>query len=60
MAGTDYVEMSAVMAKYNPFAEKAGMERIAGQPSPKEALKIVDILQHLGFDIDLLGSQKTY
>lgn len=28
LAGTDYVEMSAVMAKYNPFAEKAGMKRV--------------------------------
>jgi len=28
-AGTPYVEMPAVMAKYNPFAEKAGMRKIA-------------------------------
>ena len=26
-AGTPYVEMVAVMAKYNPFAEKAGMQK---------------------------------
>ena len=30
-AGTPYVEMIAVMAKYSPFAEKAGMEKIAEQ-----------------------------
>ena len=41
MAGTEYVEMSAVMAKYNPFAEKAGMKRIAEQAPPKEATRIV-------------------
>jgi ABC-type ATPase with predicted acetyltransferase domain len=39
LAGTEYVEMSAVMAKYNPFAEKAGMKRIADQAPPKEATR---------------------
>jgi ABC-type ATPase with predicted acetyltransferase domain len=57
-AGTPYVEMPAVMAKYNPFGEKAGMRKIAEQPPPKEALKIVEILQQLGFNIQLLGSEK--
>jgi ABC-type lipoprotein export system ATPase subunit/GNAT superfamily N-acetyltransferase len=57
-AGTPYVEMPAVMAKYNPFAEKAGMRKIAVQPPPKEALAIVEILQQLGFNIQLLGSEK--
>lgn len=56
--GTPYVEMPAVMAKYNPFAEKAGMQRIVEQPPPKEALKIAETLQHLGFNIQLLGSEK--
>jgi ABC-type lipoprotein export system ATPase subunit/GNAT superfamily N-acetyltransferase len=58
-AGTPYVEMPAVMAKYNPFGEKAGMRKIAEQPPPKEALKIAEILQRLGFNIQLLGSE-TY
>jgi len=57
-AGTPYVEMPAVMAKYNPFAEKAGMRKIAEQPPPKEALKVAEILQQLGFNIQLLGSEK--
>jgi hypothetical protein len=57
-AGTPYVEMPAVMAKYNPFGEKAGTRKIAEQPPPKEALAIVEILQHLGFNIQLLGSEK--
>jgi ABC-type ATPase with predicted acetyltransferase domain len=57
-AGTPYVEMPAVMAKYNPFAEKAGMQKIAEQPPPKEALAIAEILQKLGFNIQLLGSEK--
>jgi hypothetical protein len=58
LAGTDYVEMSAVMAKYNPFAEKAGMKRIADQVPPKEALKIWELLRELGFNEQLLGSEK--
>jgi ABC-type transport system involved in cytochrome c biogenesis ATPase subunit/GNAT superfamily N-acetyltransferase len=56
LAGTDYVEMSAVMAKYNPFAEKAGMKKIVEQHPPKEAKKIIDVLESLGFNIQLLGS----
>jgi len=58
LAGTEYVEMPAVMAKYNPFGEKAGMKKIAEQPPPKQALKIAEILQQLGFNIQLLSSEK--
>jgi GNAT superfamily N-acetyltransferase len=58
LAGTPYVEMPAVMAKYNPFAEKAGMQKIAEQPPPKEALRIAEILIQVGFNIRLLGSEK--
>jgi GNAT superfamily N-acetyltransferase len=57
-AGTPYVEMVAVMAKYNPFAEKAGMQKIAEQPPAKEALAIADTLLKLGFNTQLLGSEK--
>jgi ABC-type lipoprotein export system ATPase subunit/GNAT superfamily N-acetyltransferase len=58
LAGTLYVEMPAVMAKYNPFAEKGGMQKIAEQPPPKEALAIAETLRGLGFNIQLLGSEK--
>jgi hypothetical protein len=58
LTGTEYVEMPAVMAKYNPFAEKAGMQKIVEQPPPKEALKITETLSQLGFNIQLLGSEK--
>jgi ABC-type lipoprotein export system ATPase subunit/GNAT superfamily N-acetyltransferase len=58
LVGTPYVEMPAVMAKYNPFAEKAGMQKIAEQPPPKEAVKIAETLSQLGFNIHLLGSEK--
>jgi len=46
------------MAKYNPFAEKAGMQKIAEQPPSKKALKIAQVLSELSFNIQLLGSEK--
>jgi hypothetical protein len=58
LAGTEFVEMSAVMSKYNPFAEKAGMKKIVEQEPPKEALGILATLQGLGFNDQLLGSEK--
>jgi len=56
LTGTPFVEMVAVMAKYNPFGEKAGMQKIAEQPPPKEALRIAETLQKLGLNVHLLGS----
>jgi GNAT superfamily N-acetyltransferase len=58
LAGTEYVEMSAVMAKYNPFAEKAGMKRIIEQAPPKEAVAILRVLQRLGFNDQMLASER--
>jgi hypothetical protein len=50
--------MVAVMAKYNPFAERAGMQKIAESPPVKSALKITNILKTLGFNLTFLRSQK--
>jgi uncharacterized protein YbaP (TraB family) len=50
--------MVAVMAKYNPFAEKAGMRKIAEQLPAKQVLRISEVLSGLGFNLQLLGSQK--
>jgi len=58
LIGTPNVEMVAVMAKYNSFAEKAGMRRVIFQVPGKEALKTSDVLQDLGFNIRLVGSEK--
>jgi ABC-type ATPase with predicted acetyltransferase domain len=58
LAGTRYVEMVAVMAKYNPFAEHAGMQKIVESPPVKSALKITNILKTLGFNLTFLRSQK--
>lgn len=57
LAGTECVELSAVMAKYNPFAERAGMKKICEQQPSKEVLRLAKVLEQLGFNIQLLGSE---
>jgi ABC-type lipoprotein export system ATPase subunit len=58
LVGTPYVETIAVMAKYNPFFQRAGMGKIMEQPPPKHALAVREVLSNLGFNIALLGSQQ--
>ena len=57
-AGTPFVELIAVMVKYNPFAERAGMTKIAEQPPAKKAIKIAETLRMLGFNVTFLGSKR--
>jgi ABC-type ATPase with predicted acetyltransferase domain len=49
LAGTLYVEMVAVMAKYNPFAEKAGMRKVVEQQLSEDALRVANTLSSFGF-----------
>jgi len=56
--GTPYAETTAVMARYNPFFEKAGMTRIQETTPPKQALAIRETLTKLGFNTTLLSSIK--
>jgi ABC-type ATPase with predicted acetyltransferase domain len=56
--GTPYVELIAVMAKYSPFAEKAGMQKVAVQQSVEGIKRLTQAVTDLGFDIQLLGSQR--
>jgi hypothetical protein len=58
LAGTPFVELIAVMAKYSPFAQKAGMRRIAEQQSVETVSKVSSVLLELGFDMHLLGSER--
>jgi len=58
LVGTPYVEMIAVMAKYNPFAEKAGMQKIAEQQKVESVSEVSKVLLKLGFDLQLLGSER--
>jgi hypothetical protein len=50
--------MIAVMAKYNPFAEKAGMQKIAEQQKVESVSDVSKVLLELGFDLQLLGSER--
>ena len=55
ICGKPYVEMIAVMAKYNPFAEHAGMTRVCESKPDKSILEAVEKLEQLGFTPYLLA-----
>jgi hypothetical protein len=57
-AGTPYVETVAVMARYNPFFERAGLKKIAESLPVKEAFKLAEVLKTSGFNITFLRSSK--
>jgi ABC-type ATPase with predicted acetyltransferase domain len=56
--GTPNVELVAVMAKYSPFAEKAGMKKVIAQQSVEGLRRLTQTLLQLGFNLQLLGSQR--
>ncbi|MGC8895638.1 MAG: GNAT family N-acetyltransferase [Candidatus Bathyarchaeia archaeon] len=56
LAGTPYVEALAVMARYNPFFERAGMQKIAESKPSQGVLWALDRLYLLGFNPAMLGS----
>ena len=55
LCGKSYVEMIAVMARHNPFAEHAGMKKICESKPDKSILDAVDKLEKLGFTPYLLA-----
>lgn len=55
--GVPYVEMIAVMPKYNPFAERAGMKKILVKEPPIQATNVASELKRLGFDLRFLASK---
>lgn len=56
LCGTDSVELVAVMAKYNPFAERAGMRKVALEVKTRQVLELAGILESVGLDRKLFGS----
>ena len=58
LVGTRYVEIIAVMAKYSPFAEKAGMQKIIEQKSTESTSAVSKILSNCGFDLQRLSSER--
>jgi len=55
LCGREYVEMIAVMARYNPFAEHAGMARVGESQPNKSILEAIEKLEQLGFIAYLLA-----
>ena len=55
LCGKPYLEMIAVMARYNPFAEHAGMIRVCESKPDKSILRAVAELEKLGFISYLLA-----
>jgi hypothetical protein len=58
LVGTPSVELIAVMAKYSPFAEGAGMQKVAEQQSVEGIKRLTQTLLALGFNLQLLGSKR--
>ena len=52
-----HVELTAVMAQYNPFAEKAGMKKVLVKEPSGKIVKAVESLKAMGFNPALLGSK---
>jgi ABC-type lipoprotein export system ATPase subunit/GNAT superfamily N-acetyltransferase len=57
LVGRRHVEMVAVMARYNPFAERAGMRLIRLNEPGESVLGVVERLRGLGFNPALLTSK---
>ena len=53
-----YVELVAVMARYNPFAERAGMVRVCEKEPDPHVRASVRALEHLGIDTRLMASER--
>jgi len=59
LCGRRHVELMAVMAQYNPFAERAGMKLLLRREPHLSIVKAVDGLRELGFNPPLMSS-KSY
>ncbi len=57
MVGRRHVELIAVMARYNPFAEKAGMRLILKQEPHPTIWRAIERLRRWGFDPILMASE---
>ena len=58
LSGKPYVELVAVMARYNPFAEKAGMIKVCEKEPDEKVEEALRALEELGLDRRLLASER--
>jgi GNAT superfamily N-acetyltransferase len=59
MQGSEHVELIAVMARYNPFAERAGMKLVQVNEPHDSITKAIESLHDLGFNPVLLASARS-
>jgi len=57
LCGRRHVELVAVMAQYNPFAEHAGMKKILESQPDDSVLEAIERLRGLGFNPVMLSSE---
>jgi len=57
LCGRRHVELVAVMAQYNPFAEHAGMKKILEKQPDASILEAIERLRGLGFNPVMLASE---
>jgi len=57
LTGRRHVELTAVMAQYNPFAERAGMKKVLVKEPTDKVVKAVERLKTLGFNPPMLASR---
>ena len=53
-----YVELVAVMARYNPFAERAGMAKVCEKDPDPAVERAIRALKGLGIDTRLMASER--
>ena len=51
------MEALAVMAKYNPFFEKAGMKKVVEHKPSKKITEIINQLLKIGFNLEKMSSK---
>lgn len=56
-APTQYTETMAVMAKYNPFFERAGMLRVCERQMDKYTTEVIKALNVYGFELTFMSSK---
>jgi len=59
MCGRRHVELVAVMAQYNPFAERAGMRLVMRRDPDQSIVDAVEWLREMGFNPPMMASE-TY
>ena len=58
LVGMPYIEAIAVMSRYNPFFEKAGMRKIIERFPTHEITEAIEQLRRVGFEPKLLSSTR--